>query len=165
MEQVNRRAFMLGTVAAAAAMCCCDLPATLADDTKPVDVGKLADYPADGVIETWAKQPTMIDMVRQNGKLYAVSTKCTHRGAQVKKNAGPNGDELKCPAHGSRFALDGTMIPGGRAKKSLPHYGITVDDAGHILVDKTKVFEEADWNAEGSFIKVGEAATTQPATK
>jgi len=167
MEQINRRAFVLGTVAAAGAFCCCGFSSAVAaaTDAKPLDVGKLSDYAADGVSERWAKLPTAVDIVRQNGKLFAVNTKCTHHQVLVKLTKGTDGYELKCPAHGARFAVDGSIVDGhGKTKRALQHFGISVDDNGHILVDKTKVFEEGDWDADGSFIHVDDTATTKPST-
>lgn len=166
MEQVNRREFVLGTMSVAAALCCCGISHAATTDTNPLDVGTLADYAADGVTETWAKLPTAVDIVRQNGKLFAVNTRCTHHLVPVHLIHGDDGPELKCPAHQARFAVDGSLIDGrNKAKTALQHFGISLDGNGHILVDKTKVFEEADWNADGSFIKMASAATTQPASK
>jgi len=169
MEPMNRRAFVIGTVATTAAVCCCgfsDVMAAPAADPKPLDVGKLSDYAADGVTDKWAKLPTAVDIVRQNGKLFAVNTRCTHHRVPVQLRKTAGGDELQCPAHGARFAVDGSLVDGlGKARTALQHFGISVDAHGHVLVDKTTVFEERDWDADGSFIKLADAATTQPAAK
>lgn len=38
----------------------------------------------------------------------AVSTRCSHRGCTVS----PEGEELACPCHGSRFQFDGALLEG-----------------------------------------------------
>ena len=45
-----------------------------------------------------------------DGKLYAVSTRCTHLGCQVNWNAAER--SWDCPCHGSRFAPDGRVLHG-----------------------------------------------------
>ena len=47
---------------------------------------------------------------RRNGELVAVSARCTHLGCQVKFNDAE--ETWDCPCHGSRFAVDGTVIDG-----------------------------------------------------
>ncbi len=54
----------------------------------------------------------------EQGKVYAVSTKCTHLGCQLEWNP----DELSwdCPCHGSRFDYKGNLID-NPAMENLPH--------------------------------------------
>jgi glycine/D-amino acid oxidase-like deaminating enzyme/nitrite reductase/ring-hydroxylating ferredoxin subunit len=47
---------------------------------------------------------------RRNGDLLAVSARCTHLGCQVNFNDAE--ETWDCPCHGSRFAVDGTVIDG-----------------------------------------------------
>ena len=152
--QVNRRAF-LTTVAATAAVV--SLPVLQAQAARkkpvapdqPIDIGKLADYPKDGVTDTWAKRGGDFFVVRKDGKLFAVSSICTHRFCLVQARD----DEYYCACHKSHFTLDGE-VTGGPAQTSLPHYGITLGDDGHVRVDATKEFSEAKWGDPASFVKV-----------
>ncbi len=45
-----------------------------------------------------------------NGGLHAVSMRCTHLGCLVRFNAAET--SWDCPCHGSRFAVDGTVLEG-----------------------------------------------------
>ena len=47
---------------------------------------------------------------RRNGDLVAVSARCTHLGCQVTFNDAE--ETWDCPCHGSRFAVDGSVIDG-----------------------------------------------------
>jgi len=121
-----------------------------AKDTGPkqVEVGALADFPKDGVIDTWSK-PNKFFIVRDAGKLYAPTAICTHKKCTVKIKK----DVMTCPCHGSKFTNAG-VPQGGPAKVSLYRFGISVNPQGKIVVDKTKTFEEKKWEEAGSFIKL-----------
>jgi hypothetical protein len=49
--------------------------------------------------------------------------------------------------------LHGTATK-GPAKGSLSRYAISVNDAGKIMVDRSKSFAEKEWGDPGSFITV-----------
>ncbi|HYO08555.1 MAG TPA: Rieske (2Fe-2S) protein [Tepidisphaeraceae bacterium] len=160
MSDLNRRQFVSLTVAAAAtaaAACtgclCSDAlaaqPPTSAPSSKgPVDVGTLAEYPKDGtIVDKWSKSDRVM-VVRHEGKIYALNSTCTHKNAALRVKDG----EINCPSHGSKFTPQGTSTK-GPAKGSLFRYGISVNDKGKIIVDKTKQFAEKDWESAGAFIK------------
>ncbi|WP_245827814.1 Rieske 2Fe-2S domain-containing protein [Sinomonas mesophila] len=52
-----------------------------------------------------------------SGEVHALSARCTHLGCTVEFNGGES--TWDCPCHGSRFALDGTVIQ-GPAETDLP---------------------------------------------
>lgn len=157
--QVNRRAF-LTTVAVATAVAAVSLPVLQAPAAPPrqkptppkgpIDVGALKDYEKDGVTDTWSQKAGAFFIVRKAGKLFAVSSICTHKYCTVTARA----DDFLCKCHKSYFTHDGSVTD-GPAKTSLPHFGISVNADGHVLVDAAKEFTEAKWEEPGSFVKVG----------
>src|SRR4051812_8876505 len=166
LDELNRRQFVAATaaLAAAAAITCECCLAEAADakgdgkeekddknapESKSVDAGKLSDYAKDGITDKFAKKPDKVFIIRHEGKLYAPSSTCSHRRCTVKLKEGA----LACPCHGSKFTEMGVPTK-GPAKSSLIRYAVSTDDKGHVIVDKTKQFEEKDWEKDGAFIKV-----------
>jgi len=154
-EDVSRRQFVTATAAAAAiAACTCMFDgagqcAFAADDaTKTIDAGALADFKDDKVYDTLTAS-SAIFIVRNAGKLYAMTSICTHRNKNLKLRAGV----ITCPAHNSKFSTAGT-VDKGPAKKSLARYAISKDAKGHVIVDKSKSFSENQWDDPASFIDV-----------
>jgi cytochrome b6-f complex iron-sulfur subunit len=152
--QVNRRDFLATVAVATAAVVSLPVleaqaarkPPKLPD--KPIDVGPLTAFAKDGVTDTWAKDDSFF-VVRRGGKLFAVSNICTHRFCPVQVQP----DQFYCKCHKSSFTLDGEVTD-GPAETSLPHYGISTDAKGHVMVDTSKEFAEAKWEDPASFIKV-----------
>jgi Rieske Fe-S protein len=89
----------------------------------------LADYPelqqGGGVLPVRANgsgKPIMI--VNQEGRFSAFSLKCTHLGCSVGWNEAAR--SFDCPCHGSRFAIDGTVME-GPAKRPLTAFAVQAD--------------------------------------
>ena len=57
------------------------------------------------------------------GKFVAFSATCTHQGCKV---GTVSGTTVKCPCHGSTFAIADGSVVDGPAKKGLPKRAITV---------------------------------------
>ena len=152
MSEMNRRQFVTLTVAAAAGMCAACECAFAAEPppkkTGPFDVGPKTGYAKDGVTDTWTKSERIL-VIRNEGKIYACNSTCTHKNAAVKAKDG----EIVCLSHGSRFSLQGTATK-GPAKGSLFRYGVSVDDKGHIIVNRDKQFGEKDWGDPAAFVTV-----------
>ena len=156
---VNRRQFLATAAAAAAAVVSLPVlqpPASAAGPRqkptppdKPVDAGPLAGFAKDGVTDKYAKSDASFFLVRRGGKLVATSSLCTHRYCPVT----PQDDEFFCKCHKSHFTLDGEVTD-GPAKRSLPRYGIRVDDQQHVIVEPGHEFPEAKWDDPASFVKV-----------
>ena len=99
-------------------------------------------------------------VIRQDEKVYASSSICTHKSCFVRLKD----KQIACPCHGSKFANDGVPEPGSKATDPLFRFGVSVNDKGHVIVDKTKKFEKAQWGDEGAWVKAAPAgATTKPA--
>lgn len=150
MPEISRRQFMAATGVAAACLLC-PTCATFAADAKPLDVGTTKDYDKDGAFDKFA-QSDRIFIVRQNGQIYAMPAVCTHEGKKLVV-APDDPTQLLCPTHKGRFTLDG-KVSKKPPKRSLARLGISVNDAGHILVDPSKRFTEDQWTDPGSFVKV-----------
>jgi Rieske Fe-S protein len=154
MNPMNRREFVVGALATAGCgglVSCANQNAGGAAKG-PVDVGVAADYRRDGVVSRWAETHGFY-LVRERGRLFAVSGICTHRKCLV----APEMDrdmQLVCDCHGSRFSEMGLVLK-GPASRSLPHFGIGLDSTGHIIVDPARRFGEKEWDQPGAFIAVG----------
>lgn len=91
-------------------------------------IGKPDSYPPGTRITLETRR---ICVVREGGKLAAISTTCTHLGCIV----GLSDTGFACPCHGSRFDSDGT-VTGGPAPRALPWYKVSLAPNGEIEVDK-----------------------------
>ena len=100
--------------------------------------------------DRFAPKPNMVLVVRANGRLYAMTSRCTHRNCALKLD---NQSTIYCPCHKSRFSHDG-IVEKGPAKSSLVRYAISTDEKGHVVVDRSKQFTEKEWDSPGSFIEV-----------
>jgi cytochrome b6-f complex iron-sulfur subunit len=162
MNELNRREFV---AAVACAACMCGLGGAakaLAQDmggatTAPasaastLDAGLKSDYAQDGITKTWMKAPYRIAMVRDKGKIFALTTVCTHRGGTLRE--ADDGVSFVCPRHGATFDIDGN-VTGKPAKRPLTRYGISVDGNGHVIVDTTTSFTQDQWDNPASFVSV-----------
>lgn len=90
-------------------------------------------------------------IVRDNEKIYALSTVCTHLGCTP--NWFPNENKFKCPCHGSGFYTTGVNFE-GPAPRPLERFKIALSDEGEIIIDKTKKFqqEKGEWNDPESYL-------------
>lgn len=88
--------------------------------------GSSADFVV-GELTPLADGPVFIG--RDNEGLFALSAVCTHLGCTVARS----GQELACPCHGSRFAVDGANLA-GPAVRSLPHLALKLNDNGLVVV-------------------------------
>ncbi|MCE9573251.1 MAG: Rieske (2Fe-2S) protein [Deltaproteobacteria bacterium] len=73
---------------------------------------------------------TNVYIVRDAGGLFAVSSKCTHEGAQNNVTSG----HFHCPRHSANFNFDGSIIS-GPVSRALAHYALCVLANGNVGVD------------------------------
>lgn len=74
-----------------------------------------------------------VALYRDDNRVYAISTICTHLGCIVK----PVDDGFDCPCHGSKFARDGAVLK-GPAPAPLPWYELKHLGGDDFLVDEGK---------------------------
>ena len=105
-----------------------------------------------GVDERW-KKVYGVWMVKQEGKLFALSNICTHLGCIP--NWLPAELKFKCPCHGSGFYVSGINFE-GPAPRPLERYKISLTSSGKIKIDKTKVYryEKGEWENPNSYIVI-----------
>lgn len=105
-----------------------------------------------GVDERW-KNIYGVWMIKEEGKLVALSNICTHLGCIP--NWLPAELKFKCPCHGSGYYMNGVNFE-GPAPRPLERFRIVLNEEGKILVDKTKVFreEKGEWDNPEAFIPV-----------
>lgn len=121
--------------------------------TEPPSTFK-AGFPDDfaiGVVDTRFKERYQVWIVRDEEKIYALSTICTHLGCT------PNWLEaeakFKCPCHGSGFYASGINFE-GPAPRPLERVGVSLAEDGQLLIDKARLFkfEAGQWEDQASFL-------------
>jgi cytochrome b6-f complex iron-sulfur subunit len=91
-------------------------------------IGKPEDYPPGTRV---ARDVERVCIVREENRIAAISTTCTHLGCIV----AISDTGFSCPCHGSRYDQDG-VVTGGPAPKPLPWFKVSVAPNGEIEVDK-----------------------------
>jgi len=127
-------------------------PNVLFEPKQSFRAGTVDDYVIGEVSEVY-KEKHGVWIVREQDKLYALSTICTHLGCTPNWQAAEA--KYKCPCHGSGFYKNGINFE-GPAPRPLERFKITLSDDGSIVVDKTKKFqqEKGEWSDPESFILV-----------
>jgi nitrite reductase/ring-hydroxylating ferredoxin subunit len=83
-------------------------------------------------------------LVRWQGRVYAFSAKCPHRGGRLEWRAAES--RVYCPKHKARFRADGAH-DSGRSSRDLDRYDIHRD--GSSLVIRLDVLRRADTDPAG----------------
>ena len=127
-------------------------PNVLFEPVQSFRAGFPNEYQAGEVSERW-KDKYGVWIVRDEEKIYALSTVCTHLGCTPNWLA--NDNKFKCPCHGSGFYKTGINFE-GPAPRPLERFKIYLADNGEIIVDKTQKFqqEKGEWKDSESFITV-----------
>ncbi len=126
-------------------------PNVLTEPPSKFKVGFLDNYEDGKVVERYKDQNAWI--VRNDGRLYALSTTCTHLGCTP--NWLEREQKFKCPCHGSGFYISGINFE-GPAPRPLERWGVSIGDDGQVVVDKGKKFqqERGEWTNPESYNKV-----------
>jgi Rieske Fe-S protein len=150
--ELNRREFVGATAIAVTAAMCGGCVSQHVNPVGPrtagttVDVGTVRDYSTDGATDQFAKSDGVM-VVRSGNKIYATSAICPHQSCTM----AAVGNRFCCPCHGTRYDLMGRVIK-GPARESLACYGISANEQGRLIVDKTATFADAD--TKGSYVNV-----------
>jgi cytochrome b6-f complex iron-sulfur subunit len=126
-------------------------PNVLSEPPSRVKVGFPDQYEEGKVVDRF--KPQNMWVVRHQGKIYALSTTCTHLGCTP--NWLEREEKFKCPCHGSGFKISGINFE-GPAPRPLERWAIGIGEDGQIVVDKSKKFqyEMGQWTNPESFIPV-----------
>ncbi len=151
---VGWTAFGVGTaVSVGPALARFMMPNVLEEPDPLVRVGDLARYVEmvpGGVDEDY--KPMGIWMIREEARVAALSTICTHLGCIP--NWLPNDRKFKCPCHGSGYRPNGINFE-GPTPRPLERFRIYIHD-GVVVVDKSRKYryELGQWTMPGSFLEV-----------
>ena len=151
MSPLHRRQFVTAGLTACACAACPALRAfaeTAAERGAPVDVGPLDDFRAKGIHDPQGKGRRFF-LVNRGGRLYAVSSTCTHKKVALVARGGA----FKCPRHGSTFTDEGKVTK-APARKALPRFAIRLTDDGRVVVDPSVFFPPNAWDEPGSHVDV-----------
>jgi cytochrome b6-f complex iron-sulfur subunit len=126
-------------------------PNVLAEPPSKVKAGFVDDFEEGKVTDRFKDRNFWV--VRYEGKLYALSTTCTHLGCTP--NWLEREQKFKCPCHGSGFYITGINFE-GPAPRPLERWAVSIGEDGQVVVDKSRKFqyERGEWSNPDSFIKV-----------
>jgi cytochrome b6-f complex iron-sulfur subunit len=126
-------------------------PNVLSEPPSKFKVGFPDSFEEGKVVERFKDQNAWI--VRYEGRIYALSTTCTHLGCTP--NWLEREGKFKCPCHGSGFYITGINFE-GPAPRPLERWALSVGEDGQIVVDKSRKFQEelGQWTDPDSYIKV-----------
>lgn len=143
---LNRRGFLAvssGCLIGALGVRAADKPAT-------IDIGKPADFPEDGIFDTFTKDGFFV--IRRESRLIATSTKCPHQGNTLRRDP-DDSSRIICGGHESAFDAEGKVLV-GPASTGLIRLRIALNDKGRILVTPRDEFPQENWSDENCFLEL-----------
>ena len=130
-EMLVRAGLVTMGVAAAGVLAACggsDTPTGDAPAASDGTLAQLSDIPVGGAISaTLADGQPIILVQPEKGKVVAMTAVCTHQQCTV----APDGDELKCPCHGSVYDLTGANVS-GPAPSPLAQFDVHVSNGAVV---------------------------------
>ena len=134
-----------GTLAMARFM----FPNVLFEPPSVYKLGRAEEFAEEKVYEQYKSKGFWV--VHQRGRLFVLSTTCTHLGCVP--NWLGNEDKFKCPCHGSGFRKTGINFE-GPAPRPLERFKVKKVE-GQVIVDKSKKFqqEKGEWEHPDSFLQ------------
>jgi nitrite reductase/ring-hydroxylating ferredoxin subunit len=147
MSTINRREFVATGLGACVCALCPAAARAGGPAEGPAEIGAATDFPRDGAYDRWAAGGFFV--VRRGGRLYALSSTCTHKDVQIVLK----GKALRCPKHGSVFSLEGDVTK-APANRPLERFAISVDSEGRISVDPGRRFDKKRWGDPECFVEL-----------
>ena len=130
-EVLVRAGLVTMGVAAAGVLAACggsDTPADAPAESDDGTLAQLSDIPVGGAISAKLADGQPIILVQpEKGKVVAMTAVCTHQQCTV----APDGDELKCPCHGSVYDLTGANVS-GPAPSPLAQFDVHVSNGAVV---------------------------------
>uniref|UniRef100_A0A0A9WCY1 Apoptosis-inducing factor 3 n=2 Tax=Lygus hesperus TaxID=30085 RepID=A0A0A9WCY1_LYGHE len=131
-------------------------------------VCKASDIPENGMqVVNLDSEENKILVVKQNGQICAMGTKCSHYGAPLVNGALGNG-RVRCPWHGACFNIKTGDIEDFPGLDSVPTYQVEVTPSGDVKVKarksdltaqkRLKQMAKRDPNNNNTFVIVGSGA-------
>ena len=130
-------------------------PSVLFEQPSIFTIGFPDDFKINGnsdyqVYETW-KAEHSVWIVRENSRIYALHSKCTHLGCTP--NWFAEDRVFKCPCHGSQFYSNGVNFA-GPASRPLDRFKIFFGDDGRVLIDKSRVYTFKEFDKQETYLEV-----------
>jgi Rieske Fe-S protein len=153
MSELNRREFVTAAGAALYSACLAGCASNGTAAAQPWTGPMTFELPApsqikEGIDTRWLTSGGFF-LVRNQDRIYAVTSTCTHNACPLTAKQ----TQFVCPCHGSRFTPAGKVLV-GPATTPLARFGTSINAAGHLFVDRNKIFPEAQWDQSGAFVAV-----------
>ncbi len=125
-------------------------PRVLFEPPTVFNAGRPEDY-AIGEVNTQFVETERAFVVRTSEGFVALLARCTHLGCT------PRWLDLerkfKCPCHGSGYTAEGVNFE-GPAPAPLVRLGISLDENGVIVVDRSRQFRVGDWRRPRALLRL-----------
>lgn len=112
-------------------------PRVLFEPPTKFKVGFPADYPPGQVNSQYQKEFGTWIIRLQDGRFFAMESKCTHLGCTPSWMDAQK--KFKCPCHGSGYYISGLNFE-GPAPRPMDRFKISLAEDGQLIVDKTIKF-------------------------
>ncbi len=116
----------------------------------PVDIGPLKNFAQDVISENFFQEDFFV--IRHEGRLYAASTVCPHMSNVLHLDP-QDATRIVCSGHGSVFNAEGAVVV-GPASSGLVRFGISVNGAGHVIVNRNREFPQEKWTEKDCYLVV-----------
>jgi cytochrome b6-f complex iron-sulfur subunit len=126
--RLSRRQFIILTAAVSAGCKAEGGGGSAVLEERSINAGPASNYSADGVYDQFRNQGFFV--IRNRGKLSAISAVCTHRACKLNVAADHS---FHCKCHGSVFDATGKVTK-GPATRNLPVLSASTDEKGELLV-------------------------------